>query len=128
LLTERDDAWAVAQAVQRQPAGGTPSGSEDPQHEQSLRAEQEIAGLRRERDMLLQQRHSRRARLALLASQEHGLPDEPERAPEPVRKMQETNVVELGPAEILTENETEANIHLPRVRPVAIPPPQVRLI
>jgi hypothetical protein len=44
------------------------------------------------------------------------------------REAQETNVIDISAVEVTTENEGEANINLPRVRPVAIPPPQVRRI
>jgi hypothetical protein len=44
------------------------------------------------------------------------------------REPEENNIIDITADAVMTETETEANIDLPRVRPVAIPPPQIRVL
>jgi hypothetical protein len=136
LINERDEASIAARSVKTRPERDREQGDDQPEDDLSARFEREIAVLRRERDTLLLQRKELRARISLLTAGPGDLAEEMvERAaqnmttadvPPREREAQETNVIDISAVEIITENEAEANIHLPRVRPVAIPPPQVR--
>ena len=107
--------------------------------ELSERHDREITRLRRERDLAAGQRDELRARFErILADQREmldGLNSElrtapkTKPAPEP-EPRKESNVIEMTEAEIVREREPESDSHLkiPRIRPMVIPPPNVRVL
>lgn len=103
--------------------------------EVSGRFEYETARLRRERDTLLRQRDELRERVSRMVADQRDLVEEPSHhtlkpmdATATAREPEENNIIDITADAVLTETETEANIDLPRVRPVAIPPPQIRVL
>jgi hypothetical protein len=122
------------------------------------RAERDVARLRRERDSVAQQRDALRDRFEKLVEEQRQLLEEitsqvaftamkhtetGAAAPEPARaeagappipkgreaKKKEANVIDISEAEIMKPpQDEEGRIKIPRVRPVVIPPPQVRVL
>ena len=47
----------------------------------------------------------------------------------PARKEQEANVIDITSAEVVQgPTEYDSGLRIPRVRPVVVPPPQVRIL
>ena len=122
------------------------------------RADRDVSRVRRERDSIAQQRDSLRERIEKLVNEQREMLDDvtaqaaftamkhtdtgtvtPESAPEPAQeaatakarepKKKETNVIDISAAEIVTPlQDEEGRIKMPRVRPVVVPPPQVRIL
>ena len=115
--------------------------------ELSARHEREISRLRRERDVVVQQRDVLRERLEKLVAEQRELLDEltaqsrasqrshadvmpastipKQREP---REPNETNVIDITQADLMPRAETGSGLRIPRVRPVAIPPPNLRML
>jgi hypothetical protein len=127
------------------------------ENETKSRAERDLARLRRERDSIAQQRDSLRERIEKLVDEQRQLLEDitaqatftamkhengtvtPEPVPEPEPtpmtpkarepKKKESNVIDISEAEIVSPVQyEEGRLKIPRVRPVVIPPPQVRVL
>ena len=107
--------------------------------ELSSRFTRETQRLRRERDTLLRQRDELRERLEKMIEEQRQLLEEigadPTRFARATgtdtgrpRAPKEANVIELVASDVEVPADLEAGINLPRVRPVSVPPPQVRIL
>jgi hypothetical protein len=127
------------------------------ENEARLRAERDLGRLHRERDRIAQQRDVLRERIEKLVEDQkqlleeissqsaftamkhqdagaaaesgkaEGEPSSPSKGRE--GKKKEANVIDISEAEIVTPpQDEEGRIKIPRVRPVVIPPPQVRVL
>ena len=107
--------------------------------EAAARLEREVTRMRRERDVLLRQRDELHGRIAKTVEEQRQLLEElnaqtarhsplPTDVAPPTRAERQTNVIEITAAQIVQHNDPEQGINLPRVRPVPIPPPNVRIL
>ena len=100
--------------------------------EQASRARQEIAALQTERDNLSQQRDELLRRLNRITEEHKRLLDdltaEPRVVPPPAsagEDFQPTNVIEVSMPEVLPPDQASNGIAIPRIRPMAVPPPRI---
>lgn len=107
------------------------------------RTDREIARLRRERDVLVRQRDDSRTRITRMVEEQNKLLEElaaqagrvplnpsdvsPELAP-----AREANVIDISEADVVKDVASDdlisSGVRPPRVRPVPIPPPNVRIL
>jgi chromosome segregation ATPase len=103
------------------------------------RLERELAQHQHERDLLQRQRDELRSRLSRIVSEQSDLLeqiDNPSWSTKPVenrprtttdrKEEEDVKVIEITGAEVVNATDTDANIHLPQVRPVQTRPPEVR--
>jgi chromosome segregation ATPase len=158
VVRQRDDALARIEAEHRsyedKAAELARQTAELARREEEIgtRFERDLARARRERDSVVQQRDSLRDRIEqLIEEQRKMLEDVAQQAsrstsrrgeglsitPPPAkpargskaRREKETNVIDITTAEIVpAESEPEHRLNIQRIRPVAIPPPQVRIL
>ena len=107
------------------------------------RTDRELARLRRERDVLVRQRDDLRTRITRMVEEQNKLLEElgtqPARSrhhpsdvsPEPP-PGREANVIDIHEADVVkdpgSEDPSTSGVRPPRVRPVPIPPPNVRIL
>ena len=106
------------------------------------RLDREVVRLRRERDQVSEQRDELRDRISAMADAQQRLVKEialqaTKTAPQPTdvvqksRDPRESNVIDISEAEVLQPGEPESDtggVRPPRLRPVMIPPPNVRVL
>jgi chromosome segregation ATPase len=127
------------------------------EEEIGARFDRDLARARRERDSVTQQRDALRDRIEQLIEEQRKMleevaqqatrsasrqSEESSAAPTPAktsretksRREKQTNVIDISTAEVVpaevtsAEPEPENRLNIPRIRPVAIPPPQVRIL
>ena len=106
------------------------------------RLDREVIRLRRERDQVSEQRDELRDRISAMADAQQRLVKEialqaTKTAPQPTdvvqkaRDPRESNVIDISEAEVLQPGEPESDtggVRPPRLRPVMVPPPNVRVL
>ena len=105
----------------------------------AARFEREATRMRRERDVLIRQRDELHSRITKMVEEQRELLEElnsqsvrhtptPNDIIQPSRAAKQTNVIEITAAQIVPDVESDRGINLPRIRPVLIPPPNVRIL
>ncbi len=110
----------------------------------AARFEREVTRMRRERDVLVRQRDELHGRISKMVEEQREMLEEfnaqtARRSPQPTdvvqkphterkRTAKESNVIEITAADIVPHHEPDRGINLPRVRPVLIRPPNVRIL
>ena len=95
--------------------------------------------MRHDRDVLIRQRDELHVRISKMVDEQRELLEElnaqtTRQAPLPTdvvqkpRAAKESNVIEITASQIVQHSEPDHGINLPRVRPVPIPPPNVRIL
>ena len=107
--------------------------------EAAARLEREVTRMRRERDLLIRQRDELHTRISKAVEEQRQLLEDmsaqtarhsplPTDVTPPSRAERQPNVIEITAAQIVQHNDPEHGINLPRVRPVPVPPPNVRIL
>ena len=110
----------------------------------AARFEREVTRMRRDRDVLVRQRDELHGRISKMVEEQREMLEElnaqtARRSPQPTdvvqkphterkRTAKESNVIEITAADIVPHHEPDRGINLPRVRPVLIRPPNVRIL
>lgn len=110
----------------------------------AARFEREVTRMRRDRDVLVRQRDELHGRISKMVEEQREMLEElnaqtARRSPQPTdvvqkphterkRAAKESNVIEITAADIVPHHEPDRGINLPRVRPVLIRPPNVRIL
>jgi chromosome segregation ATPase len=146
---QRDEAIAASESarelLRKQAAGFTRERAdiERSVEERLARLERDVTRLRRDRDGLLRQREELREKIGTMIEQQQklveGLTARPARTSPPPNDIgivgvesnepREPNVIDITEAEILHPSEPDSSgIRPPRVRPVMVPPPNLRVL
>lgn len=147
LAEQRDKAISDAHAAVRELQVRTTGIDESRMQAERLaeekigRLEREVSRLRRERDQLIEQRDELRDRIAGMAEAQQRLAKEidlhsaktdplPTDVIQKKRESRESNVIDITEAEVLQPGEPDnaGGVRPPRLRPVVVPPPNVRVL
>ncbi len=145
VVKQRDDAMSDAAAARADIREVTNRAAlqraevERTEGELVARFDREAARLRRERDLFAQQRDELRDRISRMVDEQRQMLDEfaaqstrqvslPSDVLQTTREPREDNVIDISEAEIVESVDSERGINLPRIRPVPIRPPNVRVL